>query len=211
MKIMKKVTLKDRASEIIEGWKKEVNELKTQIQHSRDDAMIAFENQKTNLLEWIDEAQDEFVRIEGIGEDKAKIFKGNLEELRVQAALGKMETRDALHDQQKKINLAIHNLKFAITNMEKEAIGDAKELLEKFNQRLEGYETKFEIYRLQLNDRKEGVAQLWDLRKDKIILRLEKVKDKLEEDRGEASERWEGFSSEMKEAWSHFKKAVQGK
>jgi uncharacterized protein YoxC len=206
---MEKVTLKTRAAEKLEAWKKNVEELKNQMQHNSEEAKDSFEKQKAKLVKWTDEMKVEFERVEGIGEEKAKAVKGNLQDLRVQAALGRMESADALHDQQKKINHSIHNLKQSISKMEKDAEGNAKALLEKSNETLERYQNKFEMYRLQLMDAKEGAIESWQERKDDISLRLQKMSTKLEAGKEEASERWEGFSDEMSEAWTHFRKALK--
>lgn len=205
---MEKGTLKTRASEKMEEWKKEVDQLKNQLQHNTEDAKSSFEKQKANLLKWTDEMKHEFEKVEGIGEEKAKTFKGNLEDLRVQAALGKMDSLDAWHDQQKKMNHSIHNMRNSIAKMEKDAAGNAKALLQQSNYTLDGYQTKFEMYRLQLIDGKEGAVQSWNDRKKDITLRLEKLSNKLEEGKTDAAEKWDGFSKEMGEAWSHFKKAL---
>lgn len=207
---MEKITLKTRATKKIEAWKKEVEQLKNQLQHNTEEAKTSFEKQKSNLLKWTDEVKNEIERVEGIGEEKVKTLKGNLEDIRVQAALGRMESLDAWHDQQKNINHSIHNMRNSITKIEKNTVGNAKTLLEKSNRTLDSYQTKFEMYRLQLIESKEGAVQTWNDRKKEITLRLQKLNNKLDEERTEASEKYENFSKEIVEAWSHFKKAIKG-
>jgi hypothetical protein len=205
---MENVTLKERAFKKMEVWKDDVTQLKNQLQHSTEDAKESFENQKIALGIWTDKMKNEFDRVEGIGEEKAKILKGNLEDLRVQAALGRMDSADALHDQQKKINQSIHNLRYSVAKMEKETKGNAKSLLDSANHSLEGYQTKFEMYRIQLNDQKEGAVQSWNVVKDNVTLRLSKMSTQLEEGKEHAADKWEHFSDEMKESWKHLRKAI---
>ncbi len=207
---MKNTNLKDKVSEKMEAWKKEMEQLKNQLQHNGEEARESFENQKVALGKWIDKMKDEFDRVEGIGEEKAKTLRGHLEDLRVQAALGRMDSADALHEQQKKINHSIHSLKHSVTNIEKEAAGKTKSLLENANHALEDYQTKFGIYRLQLNDKKEGAVQSWEDTKEDISLRLQKMNAKLDEGKEKAADKWEHFSDEMKESWKHLRKAITG-
>ena len=207
---MKNATLKDKVSEKMEAWKKEVEQLKNQLQHNREEAINSFENQKVALGEWTDKMKNEFDRVEEVGEEKAKTLRGNLEDLRVQATLGRMDSADALHEQHKKINQSLHNLKHSVTKMEKEAVGKTKSLLENANQSIEQYQTKFEMYRLQLNDKKEGAVKSWEETKEDVFLRLQKINTKLEEGRDKASDKWEHFSEEMKESWKHLRKAING-
>jgi len=206
---MENVTLKTRVSERIEAWKKEIEQLRKQLQHNREEAKESFENQKEKLANWADDMKDEIERVEGIGEDKLKELKGKLENLRLQAALGKMESVDAMNDQQKKINEGIHNVRGTMSKMENEVAENVKSLLEKSNQTLDRFQNQFEMSRLQLLDTREGVVQTWKDRQEEISLRLQKLNDKLEEGRNDASERWEDFSSEMQEAWVHYKNALK--
>ncbi len=206
---MDNVTLKTRASEKIEAWKKEVEQLKNQLQHNTEEAKQSFENQKEKLVEWTEEMKEKFERAEEIGEEKTKAIKGNLENIRVQAALGKMDSADALHDQQKKIRSSMQELKRTFSKMEVGATENAKALLDKSSQKLERFQNKFEMHRLQLVDTKEGVIETWQDRKDDISLRLQKLSNILEESKEEAIERWEDFSQEMTEAWVHLRNAFK--
>lgn len=205
---MENVTLRERASEKIEEWKKDVEQLKNQLQHTTEEAKESFENQKVALGKWTDHMKSELDKVESIGEEKAKTLRGNLEDLRVQTALGRMESAEALRNQQKKINQSIHNLKYSVSKVEKEAIGTEKALLKSANESLEGYQTKFEVYRLQLDDKKEGAVQSWNDAKDDIELRLSKMSTKLEDGKEQASDKWEHFSKEMKESWKHLRQAI---
>ena len=99
---------------------------------------------------------------------------------------------------------------YFFTKMEKEAVGKTKSLLENANQSIEQYQTKFEMYRLQLNDKKEGAVKSWEETKEDVFLRLQKINTKLEEGRDKASDKWEHFSEEMKESWKHLRKAING-
>lgn len=207
---MEKVTLKKRASEKMEAWKKEVNHLKEQLGQNAEEAKESFELQKKAVVRWTEEMKEEVEKLEEVGAEKFKNLKANLEDLRVQAALGRMETADTWQEQQKKINHSMHNLKTTVMQREKGAEENVKALLGKAAEKVDDFQTRFEMYRLQLADDKEGVMQNLQERKEDIQLRLEKMSAKLEESKEEMEEKWEHFREEMGEAWVHLKKAIKG-
>lgn len=205
---MDNVTLKSRASEKIEAWKKEVGQLKNQLEHNQEEAKDYFEKKKSALVNWTEEMKEEFERMEGVGEEKLNELRGNLEELRLQAALGRMDSKDAAQEQQKKINKSIHNLKNSFVKMEKEGEKDAKEFYQKAAETLDNYNTKFEMFRLQMMYGKDDAVQSFKDRKNNIAMKLDKLNTQLEVKKEVAEDRWEHFSEEISEAWTHLKKAI---
>jgi len=206
---MDKITLKDRISKKVEDWKKDIDQIEDQLEHSQEEAKIAFEKQKEKLLNWTEEIKKELDHLEDVGEEKARDFKTNLEELRVQAALGKAEAIELFHERQKQLNLAVHNTKLALKNLRKTTSERSSTFLEKSQDTLERLHTSFDMFRLQFNLGKKDAAQTWQERRKDIATRLNKMKAKLASAQEHSADRWEHFSEEMMEAWSHVKEAVK--
>lgn len=206
---MDKITLKSRASEKMEAWKKEVAQLKNQLQHNQEESKDYFEKKKSTLVKWTGDMKKEFERVGGVGGEKLNDLRGSLEELRVQAALGRMDSLEAAQAQQKKINHSIQNLKSSIIKMEKEGEVEAKEVYQKAVVNLDNFKTKFDMFRLQMMYGKDDAVQSFMDKKSEIAMRLDKLSAQLEERKEVAEDRWEHFSEEIGEAWTHLKKAIK--
>ncbi len=101
-----------------------------------------FENQKGKLSNWAKKFEKELNKLEGLSEEKANHFKGKLQNLRAQLALGKAETEVILQEQQKKIYQAIRELKQSISGISKNPEGQGN-YWEKAIKSLEKFKLRF--------------------------------------------------------------------
>ncbi len=206
---MEKLLSKEKVSKKIKDWKEEVLDLKVQLDNTMEKAQEAFEKQKENLRTWINNAEKEIQKMDGLSEEKAALIKGKLQEFRVQLALGKAETEDVLKEQQTKINQAIRELKIFITTTSE----DSREKLEDFGedaiQKLENFQTKFDLLRLQLNLGKKEAQLSWKETQKEVRDRLHELEIKLKKGTDVISEHWENFSDELSESWKDLRKVIK--
>ena len=116
--------MSDVTNQLISRMKQEFDELRLQLALGKSEAVDFFEKQKEHLKERA-EAAKEHVDKNPLIDDATKAFlAGRLDELRLQLALGKMETRDAIAEQQPKIEKALDSVKEGMAPL-KEKAGDA--------------------------------------------------------------------------------------
>ncbi len=208
----KQRTMKKDAKEQIKGklqeWKAQMENLYVQLNTEPGRYSEEFEEQKKNLSEWIEQRKEQLDEMGEIGEEKTRHLKQKLEELRVQAALGKAETRDAFKEQQKDLNKRLRELKDSLGDLSELTQSETREFRERMSDRLDYYHTQFDILRLKMHLARLDSEDAWQERKKDIKSRLNDLREKLEEGEEKAAHRWEHFRTEMGEAWKHLKKSI---
>jgi len=207
----KKEKLKGRIQEKLNNWKNSAEHLNVQLHLGAEETKDEFEKQKRNLNDWIDIQSKKLHNVKDISHEKALQIKTAMEELQVQAALGKAETEDALKEQQMKLSNDIHNLKLLINKNFSRVKGNTTELLEEINETLDDYHTRFDLFRLQTHLSKMGANESWNEKKKELSAKLNDLGARIERKKEKASERMDDFSDEMSEAWSHIRKAFKSK
>ncbi|WP_420577727.1 hypothetical protein [Ekhidna sp.] len=203
------LTLKEKGAKKLFEWKQFVHELNEQLHHEVSDAKEEFERQKKKLRTWLDSLENDLDHAIDVSKEKAEGIKASIEELRVQAALGRAEAEDLMHDQQKKLVKGLHDLKHKIHTLYDSSKEDAQSFKEKVEDKVDDFHTRFDLFRLQWHLGMTEARQEWKEKKKELSHRLHEVNTKLDHLEEEASDKWTGFSSEMSEAWDHFKKAFK--
>lgn len=199
---------KEEKNRKLEEWKAKLEHLQVQLHLGIEDAKDEFEKQKKQLEDWLNSTKHKLSDIKDITKDKATNVKSGLEELRLQAALGKAETEQAFQEQREKMSHKIHDLKHKVNEAYYESEGNAKEMLDEAGEKLEDFHTRFDLFRLQAHLGKMEAEDAWKSRKVDISNKMEELKTKLEKGKEVSSEKWDHFSTEMSEAWKHVKKAI---
>lgn len=200
-------TLKERAQDTLNEWKSTAESLHLQLQLGKAEAEKEFEIQRQKLNDWAVETSKRVEEAKEIGEENTLRLKTSLEELRLQAALGKAETEDMLRDRQKGLKQAIDRLQSDLEEVFKTTREQGDGLMEETMLRVQDYQTRFEIFRLQLHLASAEGEQEWEKRRKEAESRLQQMKADLEKRAEEAADRWDTFSSEMQAAWKHVRKA----
>ena len=205
----KEENLKTKIRSRLNNWKASAEYLHMQLHLGTKEAREEFEEQKKSLGDWIDNQSKKLQNTKDITHKKALELKASLEELRVQAALGKAETEDALKEQHKKLNESIHNLKQEINEVYGNTKGKVNEYAEEINETLDEYHTRFDLFRLQAHLAKMDSTESWNKKKKELSAKLHDLGVKLESNKEQASDKWDNFSDEMSEAWSHIRNAFK--
>lgn len=197
--------MKGKEKKRIKGWRSLVDQLQVQLHQGAEEAKDEFENQKKELTTWLDSVGEKLDKAKDTGSEKAQKLKSSLEELRVQAALAKAETKDEIEEQQKMIAKGIHQLRHEIS----ETVDDSKEKVEKIHvkmdDKLDDYQTRFDLFRLQLHLGKMETEENWDQKKEDIGDKLAQLKTKLKIKGKELDGKWDEFSGEISEGWKQIR------
>jgi hypothetical protein len=86
---------------------------------------------------------------------------------------------------------------------------ETKEVLDKMQSKANDFQTKFELFNLQLHLAAADASDVWDEKKKELAVKLHEIKQKSEELKDDAGDRWDQFSEEMENAWQHFRKAFK--
>ena len=144
-----------------------------------------------------------------ISKEKVRDIRSSLEELRVQAALGRAEAEDLMHDQQKELVKGLHDLKHKINSIYGSSKEEVQTFKEKVSDKADDFHTRFDLFRLQWHLGMVEAKEEWQEKKKELSHHLHELHSKLDHLEKEAADKWKGFSSEMSEAWDHFKKAFK--
>ena len=187
-------------------WKDLADDLKTLIHLESSDIKNEFENQKKHLNNWLESLSDRLKVAENISEKKLQEAISSIEELRVQLALGKAETEDALNVQQKKISLGIQKVKMGITNIYDSSTSKIDDIVEETDDKLTDFHTRFDMFKLQFHLGKEEAKEAFILKKKDISEKLNSITEIIENGIGDGIEARDIFYKSMSESWKNLKK-----
>jgi hypothetical protein len=192
---------KDTVKKKLEEWKADIESLQVTLHLGKADASDEFEKQKTNLSKWLKEAKE---KMTDLTEEKANDLKAKMEELELQAALGKADGADELKKQQKNINHAIHNLKKSVKESYGKS-GDKKaEFSEFVDQKLDHFHTQFDIFRLHFHLGKKDGQEVWDEKKAEMETKLKDLNKKVDELKDSTLDTLEDLSDNVSKVWTDF-------
>lgn len=200
---MEKKTVKsylEDAKSIVEG-------LNLQLHLGKAEAEKAFEEQKASLRDWTVKMSSRVEAAKEINKEQTERIQAALEELRLQAALGKATTQDVLREQQKELKKRMELLRSDIDIVFETSKEQSDDLLEDLSLKLHDYQTKFDIFRLQLQLAKMDGEEALEKRKKEAAIKLKEFQKEVEKRAEEASGKFEHFSKEMTHAWKHVRKA----
>jgi CII-binding regulator of phage lambda lysogenization HflD len=200
---------KETEQKKLNDWKSLAESLNFLLHLEASEIKYEFKNQKKNLSVWLESVNDSLHNVKDLSEEKAQKLKSSINLLRVQAALGEAETEEALKEQQQKISDGIQQLQKDITDAydsSKEKIGDfAWEALDN----LDGFHTRFDLFRLQFHLGKEEAKEDWEQKKKDISNKLHTINFKIAKGYEDRAENWDHFSDEIAEAWKHIKNSFK--
>jgi hypothetical protein len=197
--------MKKKEKKRIKGWKSLADQLHDQLHLGAEEAKDEFENQKKNLKTWLDSVGDKLDQAKDIGSEKVQKLKSSVEALRVQAALAEAETKEEIEEQHKKIAEGIHQLRHEIS----ETYDDSKEKVggfqAKMDNKLDDFQTRFDLFRLQLHLGKMEADENWEQKKKDIADRLFQLKSRLKTKGKEMEGKWDEFSNEIRDGWKQIR------
>lgn len=200
-------TLKDKSTKKLEDWKRFAEELNLQIHLGATEAKDKFEEQKTNLAKWLNSIQKKIDGAVDIGKEKAAELRSSIDNLRLQAALGKSESEDYFMEQHRRIASGLLELKQKLSNTFDSTKDEASSVIDEISEQLEDFNMRFDLFRLQAHLGGVEAKEEWEEKKKELVSKLNQWKSKLENAEEAVDDKWKNFSEEISEAWAHFKKA----
>jgi len=191
----------------LKNFDRELDELEVQISLGEKELEDAFEKGKTNFKSFVDEASK---TVEGLGNTEAATnLRTKLDELRVQLALGRAEGKDAFEAQKDALDKKLNETQQAYKAWEGEAGDKANDLKGAFAHRVEHFRTQTDMMKVQLHLGVADAKDEWEEAKKEVSTKINDMKRFLAERNEEGEKRWEEFSGEMTEAYSHIKGAMK--
>jgi len=208
--MVKEWTLLEKGERKLKEWKRNAEELNHQLHLGIAETKEEFEDQKKKLSLWLDSLEDTLGNAKEVSKEKFLSIKASMQELRLQIALGKTETIEHLHEQQRNIALGLHDLKQKLSSVYGASKEEANDIIEEVSDQLDSFHTRFDLFRLRMHLAKTDAEEDWNEKKKELAHKLAVVKARLIQAEKETDHKWESFSSEMSSAWRHFKKAFKG-
>jgi hypothetical protein len=202
---LEKTSLTDK---IINGLKKAIEELeqfRVQAALGKAEAKDVYEEAKKKFNTYVHEAKLRLDGVKEIAKEKSIQLKTALEELQVQLALGKAETKELFEEQSKKITHALSSLEALIRSNK-----TSSEYYSKLMMETEKFKIKLDILRMQYKLNKLSKLEGLDEIKKDLSKKLSDIKNRLAKKEQEAEGKWEHFREEISYAYSHLKKAFVG-
>ncbi len=202
---MEEIMIKKRTTS--DGWKSIYTDVKKQLSLHLSEAEGEYETQKVNLNNWLAKTDVKLSELQKSGKSSLKEIRTSFDDLKVQATLGKAEATETIIEQQKDLNLKIHNFNNALSELHKKSNGTVKEFAEQSKMDVEKFKMRFELFKLQITLWSENKEQEWQEKKLELHNKIENMQSKFYENKAKASSTLDHFSDEMSQTWTHFKEA----
>ena len=198
-------SVKDLLTEKLRRLKTQAEEMNLQMNLGKDEAKEAFESRKGTLVSWLDQLKDKMDEMGDVSEDKVIDLKTKMEELRLQAALGKAESEDAIKEQQANLSTGITDIKSKLKDVFATTELGAKATADRFEDELEGLQTKFELFKVQMgldgDNAEEKMTQMKKMMSDK----LDFLSKKMDEGGDSLEDKWDDITGSMSSWWKKVK------
>ncbi|NNE93840.1 MAG: hypothetical protein HKN23_19490 [Verrucomicrobiales bacterium] len=177
----------------------EIDELILQLNLGKADAVDYVEKKKESFKSLVDEARE---RISGNEDGSSSSLKQKLDELKLQLALGRMESRDALEEQRGKIHSAIQDTQTAWEPVE-------DDLKTQFHDAGESLQTKLDALALDLGIRRIVAEEELKFQKEKVKADLEDLQSKIEPAMEKAGDKFDDLADDAKQAFDKVKHGLR--
>lgn len=195
------MALKDRITNKLNEWKADIEHLNVQMHLGAEEAKEEFEEQKSRLKKWLDSTKHELDELKDAGKAEFSDLRTRMDELRVQAALGRAESKEKLEEQSKKISKGMNALSNEIKELVHENKEDLAELREEAEVKINTMHTQFDMLKLRMKLGSMEAKEDWDEMKDKVGHAFKDAKHKIS-DTAEASEdKFKAIRSELSSSW----------
>jgi ElaB/YqjD/DUF883 family membrane-anchored ribosome-binding protein len=158
---------------VISRLKREIDELALQLELGKADAVDFVEERKDELRGLIDNVREAVDEGKVAGGEQVTSLKQSLDELRVQLALGRMETQDSLSAQRAKISAAVDSTRERLEPVE-------QSVREKIQDSGESLKTKLSALALDLGIRGAVAEEELSRKKDEFKSDLKNIKETLQ-------------------------------
>lgn len=179
-------------------------ELNLQLHLGANDVKDELEVYKKKLKTWTNENLDDLKKEGKEGNEK---LKTTLEELRLQAALGKAETKEEFSKQKATIANLLNKLDDTANKAEKEGEAFWDESKDFIKHSAQVFATKLEVLSYELTLKSVEAEKDWKSFKDELKGKTKEWQDEINEETTELKSKLNDFKSDLSERLNHLKKA----
>jgi|GEM_PF-839077 len=179
--------------------KAEIDELVLQLSLGKSEALDFIEQQKQVFSEIIKDTEGRVTLSDLIDDEKTTKIRQHLGELKLQLALGRMESRDNYVEQKDRISKAIDDVQVDLAPLKESASDVLQKVLGGFQNGSESFRTKLNALALNLGI---GMAVAEDeakLHKDRLHEELQEAQTKLQPSLDEAARRTKEAGDEARD------------
>ena len=181
----------------------ELEEFMVQAALGKAEARDTYEELNTIFDKHLHQSKVNVESIKDLSKEKLTALKTIIENLQVQLALGKAETKDVFETQQAKIVNALNQLEEFIKNNKFANEQYSHLLLEmgKFKIKLDILKMRYELgkleARIEFKDKKKELAK-----------KIDEIEERLTMKKDTVTNAWSDFTEEISKAYAHFKKTI---
>lgn len=205
---MKKETIEKRVNTQLQKWKSKTDSLKAQLNTGWEKALDEFEEQKSNTAKWVDKAEKVISDVKKESKEEAADLRSSLEHLRVQAALAKAESLDALEKQRDKMDKGLHDLKRKMDKTISKADSLKNQALDQIEKERTELSDQIELLSWKIKLEKQKATSQWKNKAAELSGKLKKIEGQMEKAANIGSEKWEDASTEIKKSWNELKGTI---
>jgi hypothetical protein len=202
-------TIRETINSKLDGLEKRASALEAQLNRSKDNAVEELEDRKRKLGDVLNTFKTKIDGTKEVADEKKTEIQSRVEQLQVQLALGKAETRDALEEQKNKISDAVKTLENNIDEgLEYTATGfetlkqDLVKLSDSLYAEMESLDAKFEM-------EKAAKKAEFGEQKKKLAAKIEAFRNNLSVKRGIAEEKAATIESQFIKGFDQIKNSFK--
>ena len=180
----------------LDSWEKNALALEAQLDGNRKAVLDRIEKQKQRTSEALDRTGD---ALDGVVEQADNVksrIQADLDHLKVQLALGKMDTRQAYEEQKKKIIDAIAQLESSLDARSAEADRNLEEAIDQWVDEAIALEAEISAAEVQWVIEQAEKRQEWEENKQAIRDGLDTFRRELDDNRTAGQDKLEAFASQ---------------
>jgi hypothetical protein len=193
----------------LDSWEKNALALEAQLDANRQAVLDRIEGQKQRTREALDRTGDALNGVVGLADDAKSKILANLDHLKVQLALGKMDTRQTYEEQKKKISSAVAQLEASLDARATEADRELDEAIDEWVDEVIVLEAEISAAEVQWVIEQAEKRQEWETKKQAIRDGIDTFRRELDENRAAGQEKLEAFANQAGSGFEQIRDAFK--
>ncbi|MDX1909724.1 MAG: hypothetical protein SF053_21990 [Bacteroidia bacterium] len=191
-----------------EKWNEELEDLKIHLSLGEEELAEAFDKQKARFQVYADQLKQ---KLDEAGVDDALTsLRAKVEELQVQLALGKADSRDALEAQRHQLHKAVREAGEITQQLAAQAGEASQSWLKEFEEASSRFQTRLEVLKVQAALGEAELKDKWEESRRELDGFIHEAREKMSEVQEDTSEKLEEVSREVAASYEKIKAKVRG-
>lgn len=198
----------NKFDDLLKHWRDKLEEFRLQMTLGSMDAADEFEALKKRYRKYFHSFRQKLENDPTVSKLRDEL-KATLEELEVQLALGKAETKEAFEEQKEKLRKLMDKAKRLAKGLYNDNKDDLKEWEEMFSDVCDNLRMQLDYFRLYYHLGKKEAQQRFAGPRKEMEEQLKRVNERLEKLTKAGKEKWDEIYKEMQEAYSVLRDSFQ--